>query len=142
MEVKSLVCGTPAPYGLLLSRHALDQMQCLQVYDKQEVWLKLTTIPLIATTGISIYPQRTQAIQLKLDLGSFKTHIEGCSVSWIITKQEGFPLQPIVTDYIANTTTICCTNNTEKVQKLSKGEILGYLHLRSKDGSLTHLQWL
>ena len=139
MQVKPLVCGTQAPYGLLLSRHVLDQMQ---VYDKQEVWLKLTTVPVIATTGISIYPQKTQAVQLKLDLGYLKTHIEEHSVSWIFTKQEGFPLQPVVTDYIANTTTICYVNKTEKVQKLFKCETLGYLDLRSKDGSLTHLQWL
>ena len=33
-------------------------------------------------------------------------------------------------------------NNTDKVQRLDKGEMLGYLDLRSKDGSLTHLQWL
>ena len=69
-------------------------------------------------------------------------HIEGKSVSWIVTKQEGFPLQPIVTDFIANTTSVHYNNNTSQVQKLHKGEILGYLDLRSKDGSLTHLQWL
>ena len=34
LQVKSLVCATQAPYGLLLSRHALNQMQCIQVYDK------------------------------------------------------------------------------------------------------------
>ena len=33
LQVKSLFCGTQAPYGLLLSRHALNQMQCIQVYD-------------------------------------------------------------------------------------------------------------
>ena len=142
MQVKSLVCGTQAPYGLPLSRYALDQMQCIQVYDKQEVWLKQTTIPLIATKAISVYPQKTQAIPLKLDLGSIKTHVEGKSFSWILTKELGFPLQPVVSDYIANTTTIHYVNNTQTIQKVSKGETLGFLDLRSKDGSLTHLQWL
>ena len=33
-------------------------------------------------------------------------------------------------------------NNTQRVQKFYKGETLGFLDLRSKDGSLTHLQWL
>ena len=33
-------------------------------------------------------------------------------------------------------------NNTDRVQRLHKGETLGYLDLRSKDSSLTHLQWL
>ena len=53
LQVKSPVCTTQAPYGLLLSRHALNQMQCIQVYEQQEVWLKQTTIPLVATTNSS-----------------------------------------------------------------------------------------
>ena len=142
LQVKSLVCGTQAPYGLLLSRHTLNQMQCIQVYDKQEVWLKQTTIPLIATTSTSVYPKQIKEVILKLDVTSQKLHIEGRSVSWIVTKQLGFPLQPIVTDFVANTTTFSYINNTDKVQKLHKGKTLGYLDLRSKDGSLTHLQWL
>ena len=115
LQVKSLVCGTQVPYGLLLSRHTLNQMQCIQVYDKQEVWLKQTTIPLIATTNISVYPKQIKEVILKLDVTSQKLHIEGRSVSWIRTKQLGFPLQPVVTDFVANTTTIRYINNTEKV---------------------------
>ena len=117
-------------------------MQCIQVYDKHEVWLKHTTVPLIATTNMSVYPKQTKEVILKLDTTSYKTHIEGKSVSWIVTKQLGFPLQPVVTDFVANTTTVRYINNTDKVQRLYKGETLGYLDLRSKDGSLTHLQWL
>ena len=142
LQVKSLVCGTQAPYGLLLSRYALNQMQCIQVYDKQEVWLKQNTVPLIATTNTSVYPKQIKEVILKLDTTSYKVHIEGRSVSWIVTKQLGFPLQPVVTNFVANNTTIRYINNTDKVQRLHKGETLGYLDLRSKDGSLTHLQWL
>ena len=58
LQVKSLVCRTQAPYSLLLSRHALNQMQCIQVYDKQEVWLRQTTILLRATTKTSVYPKQ------------------------------------------------------------------------------------
>ena len=104
--------------------------------------MKQTTIPLIATTNISIHPQKVQAVTLKLDVASQKAHIEGHSVSWIVTKDIGFPFQPVVTDFIANNTSIHYMNNTQKVQKLHKGEILGFLDLRFKDGSLTHLQWL
>ena len=86
LQVKSLVCGTQAPYGLLLSRHALDQMQHIQVYDKQKVWLKQTTIPLMVTTNTTIPPQKAQAVTLKLDMTSQKAHIEGRSVSWIVTR--------------------------------------------------------
>ena len=86
LQVKSLVCATQAPYGLLLSRHALNQMQCIQVYDKQEVWLKQTAVPLIATTNTSVYPKQTKEVILRLDTTSHKVHIEGKSVSWIVTK--------------------------------------------------------
>ena len=97
---------------------------------------------MIATANTSVYPKQTKEVILKLDTTSYKTHIEGKSVSWIVTKQLGFPLQPVVMDFVANTTTVRYINNTDKVQRLYKGEILGYLDLRSKDGSLTHLQWL
>ena len=72
LQVKSLVCGTQAPYGLFLSRHTLNQIQCIQVYDKQEVWLKQTTIPLITTTNISVYPKQIKEVILKLDVTSQK----------------------------------------------------------------------
>ena len=118
--MKSLVCGTQAPYGLLLSRHALDQMQCIQVYNKQEVRLKQTTIPLIATTNTTVQPQKVQAVTLKLDMTSQKAHIEGRSVSWIVTKDTGYPLQPVVTDFIANTTSVHYMNNTWRVQNSTR----------------------
>ena len=117
-------------------------MQCIQVYDKQEVWLKQTAVPLIATTNTSVYPKQTKEVILKLDTTSHNVHIEGKSISWIVTKQLGFLLQPVITDFVANITTVKYINNTDKVQRLHKGETLGYLDLRSKDGSLTHLQWL
>ena len=81
LQVKSLVCATQAPYGLLLSRHALNQMQCIQVYDKHKIWLKHTTVPLIATTNMSVYPKQTKEVILRLDTTSYKVHIEGKSVS-------------------------------------------------------------
>ena len=85
LQVKSLVCGTRAPYGLLLSRHALNQMQCIQVYDKQEVWLRQTAVPLISITNTSVYPKQTREVILRLETTSHKVHIEGKSVSWIVT---------------------------------------------------------
>ena len=115
-------------------------MQCIQVYDKQEVRLKQTTIPLIATINTTVLPQKAQAVTSKLDMTSQKTHIEGRSVSWIVTRDTGYPLQPVVTGFITNTTSVCYMNNTQRVQKFYKGETLGFLNLRSKD--LTHLQWL
>ena len=118
LQVKSLVCRTQAPYGLLLSRHALNQMQCIQVYDKQEVWLKQTTIPLITTTNISVYPKQIKEVILKLDLTSQKLHIEGRSVSWIVTKQLGFPLQPVSHRLCSHTTTIRYINNSKSFIKV------------------------
>ena len=97
---------------------------------------------MITTTNTSVYPKQIKEVILKLDVTPQKLHIKGRSVAWIVTKQLGFPLQPVVTDFVANTTTISYINNTQTVQKLHKGETLGYLDLRSKDGSLTHLQWL
>ena len=66
-------------------------MQCIQVYNKQEVWLKQTTIPLSATTNTSVYPKQIKEVILKLDVTSQKLHIEGRSVSLIVTKQVSFP---------------------------------------------------
>ena len=106
------------------------------------MWLKQTTIPLIATTNTTVQPQKAQAVTLKLDMTTQKAHIEGRSVSWIVTRDIGYSLQLVVTDFIANTTLVHYMNNTQRVQKFYKGETLGFLDLRSKDGSLTHLQWL
>ena len=53
-----------------------------------------------------------------------------------------FPLVPVVSEYMANKTSIGFKNNSETTQSLQKGQVIGYLDLRSKDGSLTHMQWL
>ena len=55
---------------------------------------------------------------------------------------DGFPFVPVVSEYTTNKTSIGFQNNSETTQSLQKGQVIGYLDLRSKDGSLTHMQWL
>ena len=67
--------------------------------------------------------------------------IQGDAVTWI-TNRDGFPFVPVVSEYTANKTSIGFQNNSETIQSLQKGQIIGYLDLQSKDGSLTRMQWL
>ena len=69
-------------------------------------------------------------------------NIQGKSVSWIETNALGFPLQPVVSTYLANKTVVSFHNNTESTQVIKRDQLLGYLDMRSKDGSLAELQWL
>ena len=71
-----------------------------------------------------------------------KCNIEGKSVSWIETSALGFPLQPVVSTYMVNKTLISFHNNTKETQVIEKDQLLGYLDMRSKDGSLAEFQWL
>ena len=47
-----------------------------------------------------------------------------------------------MSEYTANKTSIRFKNNSETTQSLQKGQVISYLDLRSKDGSLTCMQWL
>ena len=61
---------------------------------------------------------------------------------WITTNKDGFLFVPVVSEYTANKTSIGFKNNSETTQSLCKGQVIGYLDLRSKDVSLTRMQWL
>ena len=71
-----------------------------------------------------------------------KKPIQGNAVTWVTTNKDGFPFVPVVSEYTANKTLIGFKNNSEIMQSLQKGQVIGYLNLRSKDGSLTLMQWL
>ena len=142
MQLKTLVCGSLAPYGLLLSRMSLDQMQAIQLYDKREILVKKVTMHLRATKRVEIPPGYSHEVVATLPTLQSNCNIQGKSVSWIETNALGFPLQPVVSTYLANKTVVSFHNNTESTQVIERDQLLGYLDMRSKDGSLAELQWL
>ena len=68
--------------------------------------------------------------------------IQGDAVSYITTNQHGIPYIPVVFENINNSNTFGFRNNSEMQLSIKKVQILGYLGLRSKDGSLAEVQWL
>ena len=89
-----------------------------------------------------IAPGKDTRVVAKLQTDNETDIFDGTAVSWIYTNNAGFPLQPVVTNYITNVTTITYTNPTAQRQTIPKGSVIGYLDIRSKDGSLIDLQWL
>ena len=142
MQLKTLVCGSVACHGLLLSRMSLDQMQAIQLYNKREILLRQSAFPLYSEKHIEIPAGKSYKMLARVDKGTLRFNIQGKGVAWIHTNTLGYPLQPVVTDYIASKTMITYHNNTETRQTISKGRLIGYLDLRSKDGSLAELQCL
>ena len=105
----------------------------------------MNAIPLILTQGATISPNQRKVVMAELrvtDPQLCMKPIQGDAVTWVTTNKDGFPLVPVVSEYTANKTSIGFQNNSETTQLLRKGQIIGYLDLRSKDGSLTHIQWL
>ena len=105
----------------------------------------MNAIPLIMTQGATISPNKRKVITAELKVTDSKLQrkpIQVDAVTWITTNKEGFPFIPVVSEYTANKTSIGFKNNSETMQSLHKSQVIGYLDLRSKDGSLTCLQWL
>ena len=145
IQLRCIVCDSTAGHGLLISRLALDQLQAIQLYDKKQVLVRMNAIPIIATQGLNIAPNMKQTITAKLsitDEALERKPIQGDAVSWITTNRDGFPYIPVVTPYHKNQTVIAFKNNSEYKQSIKKGQIIGFLDLRSKDGSLAKMQWL
>ena len=44
LQLRCIVCNSTANYGLLISRMSLDQMQVIQLYDKQQILIKMNAI--------------------------------------------------------------------------------------------------
>ena len=145
IQLCCIVCDSTAGHGLLVSRLALDQLQTIQLYDKKQVLVRMNAIPIIATQGLNIAPNMKQTITAKLsitDQALERKPIQGDAVSWITTNRDGFPYIPVVTPYHKNQTIISFKNNSEYQQSIKKGQIIGFLDLRSKDGCLAKMQWL
>ena len=145
IQLRCIICDSTAGHGLLISRLALDQLQAIQLYDKKQVLIKMNAIPIIATQGLNIVPNMRQIITAKLsvtDRALESKPVQGDAISWITTNREGFPHIPVVSRYHKNQTAIAFKNNSEYKQSIKKGQIIGFLDLRSKDGSLAKMQWL
>ena len=105
----------------------------------------MNAIPLVLTQGATISPNQRKVMTAELKVMDPKLHnkpIQGDAITWVTTNKDGFPLVPVVSEYMANKTSIGFKNNSETTQSLRKGQVIGYLDLKSKDRSLTHMQWL
>ena len=145
IQLRCIVCESTASHGLLISRLALDQLQAIQLYDKNQLLIKMNAIPIIATQGLNLAPNKRQTITAKLEMmdrNLLRRPIQGKAISWITTNRKGFPFIPVLTEYHNNVTAIAFKNNSEFLQSIKKGQIIGFLDMRSKDGSLAKMQWL
>ena len=129
MQLKCLVCASQARQGLLLSCLALDQMQAVQLYNKREIFLRSRVLPLVVNNGYSIAPGKDVQVVAKLQTDNVTDNFDGTAVLWIYTNNAGFPLQPVVTNYITNIMTITYTNPTAQRQTIPKGSVIGYLDI-------------
>ena len=139
IQLRCIVCESTAGHGLLISRLSLDQLQAIQLYYKNQLMIKMNAIPIIVTQGLSLAPNKRQTIMAKLDVTDKSLHkrpIQGDAISWITTNRKGFPLIPVVSEYNNNVTAIAFKNNSEFLQSIKKGQVIGFLDIRSKDGSL------
>ena len=105
----------------------------------------MNAIPLVLTHGATISPNQRKVMTAELrvmDPELCRKPIQGDAITWVTTNKDGFPLVPVVSEYTANKTSIGFKNNSETTKSLRKGQVIGYLDLRSKEGSLTRIQWL
>ena len=145
MQLKCLVCDSRAPHSLLLSRLALNQMHAIQLYDKRQLYIAINTYSLEIVEATTIIPgkRKTVAVRIKSrDPKMKEVKVQGDAISWIKTSNPGYPLQPVVTEFKNNLTTVEFANASSVIRHLKPGETIGYLDLRSKDGSLADVQWL
>ena len=114
LQLRCIVCDSTADHGLLISRMSLDQLQAIQMYDKNMILLKIAAIPLIPLTeGTTISPNQRKTLNAKLlitDPELQERPIQREAITWITTNKDGFPYVPVVSEYIANQTTIAFRN--------------------------------
>ena len=111
------------------------------MYDKREILLRDRSFPIYAAKRCVIEPGFQKQVEARVQIPDYHPTIQGSSVAWIKTNYTGYPLQSVVTDYVANITMVNFLNHTDDKHTIHKGQLLGYLDLRSKDGSLVDLQW-
>ena len=92
MQLKTLVCGSVASHGLLLSRMSLDQMQAIQLYNKREILLRQSAFPLYSEKHVEIPAGKSYKMLARVDTGTLRFNIQGKGVAWIHTNTLGYPL--------------------------------------------------
>ena len=116
LQLRCIICDSTAGHGLLLSRLALDQLQALQHYDKNQILIKMNAIPIRATQGFNLAPNMKQSITAKLEVTDKtleRRPVQGNAIAWITTNREGFPFIPVVSSFHKNQTVIGFKNNSE-----------------------------
>ena len=146
IQFKVLVCESQARTGILMSNLSLEQLQCWQSYEERRIYIRQTSIPLVAIKDIHIPNGHVTPVQLKVSetLDSYEIKnslIRGKTICWIRLGKQDAPFQPLVIELLDNNTLIKYRNMTGSDMKLSKGQVVGFADMRSKDASLGKMQW-
>ena len=81
----------------------------------------MNAIPLVLTQGATISPNQRKVMTAELKVMDPELHkkpIQGDAITWVMTNKDGFPFVPIVSEYMANKTSIGFKKNSETTQLL------------------------
>ena len=86
IQFKLLVCDTQVKTRILLSKMALEQLQTLQDYSTNSLYVKQTAISLYASQDIELLPDRKTIIQLianRTNALQYQDLIQGQGIIWV-----------------------------------------------------------
>ena len=145
VQLKVLVCESAAPYGLLLSKMSLEQLQAWQDYNNNVIYIRQAARPLLACRTVTIPIKARVTIPARIhysekDAKNAKP-ISGKAVAWISTNENTKPLQPVVLTFHNDVTMITYKNTTNAPQTIISESVIGAFDIRSRDNSLTRFSW-
>ena len=144
IQFKLLPCDTQAQTGILLSKMALEQLQTLQDYSNNMLYVKQTAIPLHAIQNIELLPDRKTTIEVIADKTNelqYKDIIAGQGIVWVWSNDSSKPLQPIVATFHNDKMLITFENTTGHTQYITKGAKVAVVDMHSKNGGMTNFEW-
>ena len=109
IQIKTLVCDSECPYGIVLGHTSLAQLSAWQDYASRQLFIPQISIPLIATNNTRVLPGCTGIVSLALKLSkrSFvPCHmIIGKGITYVKALDPTLPLRPVEIEFENNR---CC----------------------------------
>ena len=136
IQIKTLVCDSECPYGIVLGHTSLAQLSAWQDYASRQLFIQQISIPLTARNNVRILPGYTGIVSLALKLS--KTSFIPChmvigkGIAYVKPLDLTLPLRPVKIEFENNRCCLEVCNTSDCTIEFQHGQEIAYFDGRSK----------
>ena len=136
IQIKTLVCDSECPYGIVLGCTSLVQLSAWQDYASRQLYIQQISIPLVAKNNVRILPRQTGIVSLVLKPSKTSfvpCHtISGKGKQYVRPLNLTLPLRPVEIEFVNNRCCLEVCNTSDSTIEFQYSHEVAYFDARSK----------